>query len=406
MAFGHGADDGFLQVKIRAINMLKNLLLFLIGLGIGVAVFVIALGYYAKSSPGGEKFLNPLGLEKPEAIGFLPYWLVDREGEDFFGDLDEVSYFGLTIDHDGTIMKRTKPTETEPGWLMMQSKKIASILKTAKEKRINRSLVIFSGDQETIDRLMTDPAKHAKNLINEISPIIDEYGFEGVNIDIESVTIASESARQSFTTFMKTVDEELNRKNESVELSIDVSPTAMLKSYLIDVQAISGYVDKVIFMTYDFHYPGSSVTGAVAPNNGAGVTAEFDTETSIELALKILEPRKIILGVPLYGYEWETLKDDPASAVIPGSGITASNMRVEKLLRECATCSAQFDPIAKESYLIYKNEETNTYHQIFYPDKRAVEEKVRLVKKYKLGGLALWALGYEGETILEPLKDL
>jgi spore germination protein YaaH len=378
----------------------------MVGLAIGVAGFVFALDYYAKSSPEAEKFLSPLGLDRPEAIGFLPYWLIDKERQDYFSNLDEIGYFGLTIDEDGTIMKRTNPTETEPGWLMMQSKKISSILDTAEEKKLKRSLVIFSGDQETIDLLIADPVKHAKNLIKDISPLIDKHKFSGVNIDIESVTTASESARQNFTTFMKTVDEELNRKNETIELSIDVSPTAMLKPYLINVEAISRYVDKVIFMTYDFHYPGSSVTGAVAPNGGAGITAEFDTETSIKLALIILEPKKIILGVPLYGYEWETLTDHPSAAVIPGSGITSSNMRVEKLLSECATCSAQFDPIAQESYLIYKDQETNTFHQFFYPDKRAIAEKVKLVKKYKIGGLALWALGYEGKTILEPLNGL
>ena len=376
--------------------MLKKLLLFLFGIGSGIISAIFIFSYYPKLLPGTNRLLTPLGMQKPAVIGFLPYWLLSKE-KDYSPYLDIISYFGLTIDADGTILKRTKPTETEPGWLALQSGKIDSILE--------RSLVIFSGNQENINRLMENPVKHGQNLVDEISPILTEYGFTDLNIDIESVSTASESARQNFTLLIKTIHDQLQKRNDSVTLSIDVSPIVLIKPYLVDVITISPFVDKVILMTYDFHYQGSSVTGAVSPINGAGISAEFDTETSIKEALKILGSEKIILGVPLYGYEWETLLSHPRAAVIPGSGITASNKRVEKFLTTCASCSAQFDPVSKEWYLIYKDQETNTFHQIFYPDKQAMEEKINLMKKYRLGGIALWALGYEGSTILEPLKN-
>ena len=376
--------------------MLKKLLLFLFGIGSGIISAIFIFSYYAKLLPGTNRLLTPLGMQKPAVTGFLPYWFLSKE-KDYSPYLDTISYFGLTIDADGTILKRTKPTETEPGWLALQSVKIDSILE--------RSLVIFSGNQENINRLMENPVKHGQNLVDEISPILTEYGFTDLNIDIESVSTASESARQNFTLLIKTIHDQLQKRNDSVTLSIDVSPIVLIKPYLVDLVTISPFVDKVILMTYDFHYQGSSVTGAVSPINGAGISAEFDTETSIKEALKILGSEKIILGVPLYGYEWETLLSHPRAAVIPGSGITASNKRVEEFLTTCASCSAQFDPVSKEWYLIYKDQEANTFHQIFYPDKQAMEEKINLMKKYRLGGIALWALGYEGSTILEPLKN-
>lgn len=386
--------------------MLKKLFIVIFGLGFGIISTIFVLRYYAKLSPNINRLLTPLGLQKTEVIGFFPYWLISKDNKDYTSYLNTISYFGLTIDADGTILKRTKPTETEPGWLAMQSGKINSILNAARQKNLKRSLVIFSGNQENINQLMEDPIKHGQNLIDEISPILTQYGFTDLNLDIENVSVASESARQNFTLLTKTIHDQLQKYNDSITLSIDVSPIVLIKPYLIDVPAISPFVDKVIFMTYDFHYQGSSVTGAVAPINGFGTSAEFDTETSIKEALKILGSEKIILGVPLYGYEWETLLDHPHAAVIPESGITASNSRVEELLATCASCSAQFDLISKESYFIYKDQETNTFHQFFYPDKQAMQQKVNLVKKYHLGGIALWALGYEGKTILEPLKNL
>jgi len=381
--------------------MLKKVFFIIAGLGCGIISMIYILKYY---SPG--RLLTTIGIQKPAIIGFLPYWLINKDGKDYTSYVNTISYFGLTIDGDGKILKRTKPTETEPGWLAMQSGKVNSILDAAKKNNLNRSLVVFSADQESINLLMEKPVEHAQNLMDGVFPILNQYGFTDLNIDIENFSTASESARQNFTLFTKTIHDRLQAHSTSPTLSIDVSPTALIKPYLIDVEAVSPFVDKVIFMTYDFHFQGSSVTGAVSPINGAEISAEFDAETSVKEALKILNPEKIILGVPLYGYEWETLADYPHAATIPNSGITASNRRVEEFLVGCATCSAQFDTVSKESYLIYKNQETNTFHQFFYPDKQAMQEKINLMRKYDLGGIALWALGYEGSTILDPLKNI
>ena len=380
--------------------MLKRILFAVFGLLCGV----IGMTYILKQDTKLPSI--PFIAQKPAIIGFLPYWLMGNGEKDYSPYVNTISYFGVTVDADGSILTHTKPTESEPGWLALQSGKITSTLDGAKKKGISRSLVVFCGDQEKIGELMENSTIHAKTLVSEISPLMKKYGFNDLNIDIENVSLASESARQSFTAFMQTVHTELQSHNSSVSISIDVSPTALIEPYLINVAAISSYVDKIIFMTYDFHYPGSSVTGAVSPVGGAGVSAEYDAETSVREALKILDSKKIILGVPLYGYQWETLSDYPHAAVIPGTGITASNKRVEELLANCASCSAKFDEVSKESYLIYKDQETGTFYQYFYPDKQAMQEKINLMKKYDLGGMALWALGYEGNTILDPLKNI
>ncbi len=385
---------------------MKRFLFALLGLGCGVISVLFVLKYVAKFSPQTKRLLTPLGIQKPAVIGFFPYWLMSAADRDYSPYIDTISYFALTVGIDGTLEKRTKPTETEPGWRALSSNKMGAVLATAKKNNMGRSLVIFSGDQEKIGELIAYPNNHAQALMNEVSPIISKYGFTDLNIDIEKVSLASSSARQNFTQLIKTIHQQLRANNSNVTLSIDVSPTALIQPYLTDISAIAPYVDTVIFMVYDFHFQGSSVTGAVSPVGGAGVTAEYDAETSIKEALKVLPPEKIILGVPLYGYEWETLADHPHAAVIPGSGITASSRRIEDFLTNCASCSAQFDPVSKESYLIYKDQNTNTYHQLFYPDKQAMQEKVNLVKKYHLGGMALWALGYEGNAIFDPLKNL
>lgn len=337
-----------------------------------------------------------------EIVGFLPYWLLSRAQNDYSKNITTLSYFALTIDSDGKILKLSNPQEKEPGWYALESGKVKPFFNNAKKNNISLSLTIFAGDPESIDTLLSDPVPHAKNLVQDITPLINKYGFSDLNLDIEKADVASEEARLNFTKFAQEIKNGLPKE---MTLTVDISPTAFIKNYLIDPKATSSLVDYFLVMGYDYHYQNSFVTGPVAPLFGAGTISEFDIQIAIKKALNIMPAKKIILGVPLYGYEWETISDNPRAAVIPGTGMTASNRRVEQLLNDCATCSAKFDNIAKEFYVVYKDVTTNTYHQIYYPNKQIMSSKISFVRQNNLGGIGLWALGYEGKTILDPLED-
>lgn len=163
--------------------------------------------------------------------------------------------------------------------------------------------------------------------------------------------------------------------------------------------------DYVVIMAYDFHYAGSLITGAVAPLGGAEVDAEFDTNVVLQQAYRVIPKEKIILGVPSYGYSWETLQREPKSATIPGSGVTMSHKKMQTFLKSCATCSAQLDTQAQEAYVIYRNHDTGTYQQTYFPDTNAMQKKVDTVKENNLAGLAIWALGYEEIGMYAPLMQ-
>ncbi|NMC36301.1 hypothetical protein GYA49_04625 [Candidatus Beckwithbacteria bacterium] len=373
---------------------IKNILIFTFITIVGFAITFFLVNYLVDKNPQSV-ILSPLQKQNTQhIIGFLPYWLLDKTDKDYREYLTNITYFGLTVNSDGSIQKYTNPGEAEPGWHALNSGKFTP------SKNLQNSLLIFSGDPDVINELVSEPASHAATLASEINPIMKQYGFTDLNLDIENVFYASESARLNFTAFVKEFKSRIN-----TTLTIDASPTDLIKSRLINLETVEPYVDYIVLMTYDYHYPGSQVSGAVAPVGGVGIDSEFDVETGIQKALEVIPKNKIILGIPLYGYEWETLTDYPRSATIPSSGITASNERVEEFLASCATCSAQIEANSQESYLIYYDQAYKTYHQIFYPDAQAIQEKIDLVEKYKLGGMAFWALGYEGNTILEPVKN-
>lgn len=371
--------------------------LFLIALLLATGLTVY--GYWRKDN--FEDFpLVDLVIPHREVIGFLPYWLINRADEDY-PEITTLTYFSLAVEDDGTIQEYTKPGESEPGYFSLKSGKFDSFLTKAKARKLKLSLAVFGMDDEKIAKMLEEPEKSAQNLVSAVDPVMEKYGFTDLNLDIEKVSDASFEERAKYTLFVNKVRENLDKEKT---LSIDVSASAFVKATnLCDPAGLAEWVDQMIIMAYDYHYTGSVVTGPVAPGEGAGVVSEFDTRAAVEAALKAVPAKKLVLGIPLYGYEWEAIDGMPRAAVIPGTGMTISNRRAEEFLAGCASCSAEFDETDKESHLIYKDQQTGVYHQFFYPVKKSTKYKVGLAKEKSLGGIAVWALGYEGETILGPL---
>lgn len=385
--------------------MAKNGLLLLAGI---IAGILISGAFLLGPSQVSDKLEIPKKIlhldNSPQVIGFLPYWLLPKAQTDYSKYLSTLAYFSLTIDIDGKIRKLTNPQEEDPGWTTLKGSKLQPYLDNAKKNNQTLSLLVFNADEEEIGQLIESPEIHAQNLVSDITPVMKEYGFKDLNLDIESFKVASGAARVNMTRFISEVKKGVD-KNKLGTLSIDISPTAFIKKYLIDPKEVEKSVDYMVIMAYDYHYIGSSVTGPVAPLFGATESAEFDTDIGIKEALKIVPAKKVILGIPLYGYEWESLKEFPKAATIPSSGLTASNQRVFDLLKDCATCSAKLDPQAEENYIIYKNLETNSYHHLFFLDEKNLAKRLNYAKQLGLGGVAFWAMGYENQGILDQILN-
>lgn len=370
----------------------------LIGLGIGFLILPVVR----------EKILQKTNsslysaFEDKKVIGFLPYWLLSNAKIDYSPYITQLSYFGLRVDSDGSILKLNNPQEREPGWNALISGKLDSYFDSARKHGVSLSLLVASGDSDAIETLISDPQPHAVKLVNDITPILSKYNFSDLNLDIEYTKRATDEARQNFTIFTKTVRRNLDPK---YTLTVEITGDDLIKNNLTDVGSIAKIADYIVIMAYDFHYPGSFVTGAVAPLTGAVTTAEYDVTAAVEKGLEKIPQEKIILGIPTYGYEWETLQKPSRSAVIPGTGIAASNRRAEEFISKCSTCSAIFDITDQEEHVVYEDKATGTIHQMFYPTKKSTQAKINLANNESLGGIAIWALGYEGNSILDPLKN-
>jgi len=374
--------------------------------GFILIVFGSVLWYYTVPdsiiSPYVEEVQKKMGFTYPEIIGFQPYWLV-REGKPSYArDITTLAYFSLRVEQDGTIRKFDNPGEAEPGWRMVNSDTYAATLSAHRKAGTKLSLLVQNMVEEEILTLIEKPEEHGTKLVEEVAPIMQKHGFTDLNLDIESFTKASESARLGYVQFVQTVKDELTRQNLGT-LTVELTPRSPIEMHLIDVAKIAEIADYVVLMAYDYHYIYSSVAGGVAPVGGVPTTAEYDVETALRETLRYAPASKVILGVPLYGYEWETLRDIPGSPVIPGSWQVATGKRIEEYIKTCMDCTRGFDAVTQEPYVIYKGETEGHFQQAFYENKQALEVKISLAKKYELAGVAMWALGYEPEGMLAPM---
>lgn len=353
---------------------------------------------------GDTGFATQLGDRRPVVLGFFPYWLLAQQDQTYQDHLTDVTYFSLTVQADGSIQKLVNPREEEPGWTRLRGEEVKKMLASAAKNSQRTSLLVHNSSPSQITQLISSPSAHAQRLVSEVEPLMKTFGFTDLNLDIESFQEASPEAQIAYTSFVKEVKTQMDEKALGT-LTVEVTPISLVSSHLTDAKAIGEVADYVVLMAYDFHYRGSMIAGPVAPVGGVGEVREYDVETSVRLISQIVPKEKILLGIPLYGYEWETIERHPQAPVIPGSGKTASHRRVSELLAECVHCIKDFDPLSQQPYLILPATEEGYSQQIFYEDEESLRRKLDLAVKYQLGGVALWAMGYEGPEILQPLRE-
>ncbi|HEX8923227.1 MAG TPA: glycosyl hydrolase family 18 protein [Patescibacteria group bacterium] len=386
-------------MKTAVMTVLGIIAGIMLGLGIGLK----AMPLIPKLNLERNNIIYKItGTHKPIVMGFLPYWLLNKATNDYNKSMTDLAYFAVIINSDGTIVKTNDKNEEEPGWNKLKSSNLKQFLGNFKGER--KVLVVQSGVEDSISDLIKDPKKHGEALAAEVIPLMKKYGFTDLNVDIESFRSGSEQDQNNFTELLKTIKEEMV-KNEMGEVSIDLPVAAFSKETIIDPKGIQPYTDEMILMAYDYHYRGSMNTGAVAPLGGAGIDKEIDVETAVAAALKSFRPTQIVLGIPFYGYEWETISSNKESPIIPGSGLTDSHKTALDKISNCSNCNVSDDANSKEKVIIGEDSQTGSFHQIYFGDVNSIEEKISLAKKYKLGGLAFWALGYEDESLLKPLEN-
>ncbi len=235
----------------------------------------------------------------------------------------------------------------------------------------------FDKDVSTFQTLSktTSRTNLIRNLMNEVL----KYDIDGINVDFEEV---SYDAGEPFVQFIRELSIECRK--EGIVLSVDnYVPRESTTHYNRKEQGI--VADYVIIMGYDEHWGSGGVAGSVA-------SLGF-VEDGIVQTLEEVPANKVINAVPFYTRVWKTNGDKVTSEAL--------DMETAKNFINKNGLTMTWNAVAGQNY--GEIQKGNTLYQIWMEDKDSIEAKLAIMKKYNIGGVAAWKLGYETSDIWDMI---
>lgn len=224
--------------------------------------------------------------------------------------------------------------------------------------------------------VFTNPAARNR-LINEIVDMVQSRGFRAVNLDFENLGLEN---RDLYTAFIRDLVPAVHQVGGLVSTALAPKTSAgQVGSWYEghDYGAHGALADFVILMTYEWGWSGGPPM-AVAPIPQVRAVLDY--------AATVIPRNKMVLGAPLYGYDW-TLPFVPGG---PFARVLSPQAAVEQAGR--VNAAIRFDPVAQAPYYHYWDEEGRE-HVVWFEDARSMQAKFDLIRQYGMAGISYWVLG-------------
>lgn len=314
----------------------------------------------------GQSIVIPgAGGEKPtiEVNGYAFPTISDEVLQKTLPNLTYISIFSYQVRPDGSlapiqdsaIIQAAEPHRVAPFMVITNIKEGASF-----DSALAHTVLSSEAIQDT--------------LFQNIEQVLVK-GYRGLDIDFEYLYPED---RELYNTFIRRAAERLRPQGYAIATALAPKTSANQQGLLYeahDYPAHGAVVDHVILMTYEWGYT-YSPPRAVAPVNLV--------EQVLQYAVTVIPPKKILMGIPNYGYDW-TLPYTRGTAARSLSHTAA----VELAARMNA--EIQFDETAQSPFFRYYDA-SKRQHEVWFEDARSIQAKLKLVEKYGLGGVSYWTV--------------
>lgn len=353
-------------------------------------------------------------------VGFVPTWMVGKT-KVYGGEVSDLVFLGVEADGGGNLVWDTQSQKiNSPDYL-----KLKAGVKNSGGRNV---LGVKLFKDSVIEELVASPEARMR-LVEQIKVAVESGGFDGVNMDFEYMKDPLAIAEDKFGILL----DEL-RLAEVGEISLDVFANTVIKSGYERLAKMMDRVDYIVVMGYDFHTASSDFVGPVAPL-GAVPGERSIGEVLDKVKSSGIDKSKVVVALPLYGYQWKTVDDTFESQSKDYVAMITYNKMKEFMADPAflAKITQNWDELSATPWISFKKDETVYYtervrtgkkyknvtksrvvsvnHQVYYENAESLIKKLETVKKSGMGGTGFWALGYEdtaGEVwgVLEKvLKD-
>lgn len=246
---------------------------------------------------------------------------------------------------------------------------------------------LFAGDE------------HRTNFAQTTVALFKQYGIDGLDLDWEYPAIEGypqhkydAADKDNFTALVKALRSEMGN-NYLLSFAAGGFETYIEES--VDWKAVMPLVDFVNLMTYDLVGGYATVTGhhTLLQDYRPG---QQSTAKCVQLLLdRKVDPQKLVIGAAMYARVWENVPDTNHGLYQPGvfkRGVAYADFNT--YFSDTSGFTYYWDKKAKAPY------QYNAAQKLFatFDDKRSIQQKVKFIRRKKLGGIMFWELAEDAKT--------
>ncbi|MCC6809544.1 MAG: hypothetical protein IT381_19095 [Deltaproteobacteria bacterium] len=308
--------------------------------------------------------------------GYIPYW-VDAANPIHWDLLSHLAYFSVNLKADGTI-DATSTTR-------LNGNRYKTLRADAKANGVKFVVTITNfNDQEIITLCGTNRTK----AINTLVDLVKTHQAEGLNIDFEMVP---KVAKANFVAFMAELTTRLH--NEVPGSHVTLAGPTIDSSGAYDYDELLTKSDGIMIMYYGCHWSGSKTAGPLAPLTAG---ARWSSKCNLQWVINDYfqwggqqNRKNIIVGLPFYGNKWPT-SSDQVGASTTGTG----SSEIYKKCKARYAVDRRWDSDSQTPWTTYL--ENGVRKQTWCDDAESIDLKLEYMVQRDVGGMGIWALGYDG----------
>lgn len=225
---------------------------------------------------------------------------------------------------------------------------------------------------QPVGRMLHSPALMAQQ-VAAIVALVQRHDYAGVDIDYENLPAGD---RAAFSTFVRHLAGALHAHGKLLSVAVFAKTSNAgtdPRNLAQDYAAIGQVADQVRLMGYDYHWA-TSPPGPIAPVGWIRAVLRY-AKTQIPVS-------KIILGIPLYGYDWSG-----------GHGTAISWLQALRLSRQYHA-PPRYSMTSQAPWLRY-TDRAGHRHTVWFENAASSRAKFDLAQGAGIAGVYLWMYGYE-----------
>ncbi len=317
----------------------------------------------------------------PQVIASVPYWSIGTGTQAVLAnrdDISEVSPWIYGVSNNQIVLDSGISKATIRAYLSRLRASGLQVLPTLANVDAQGNWTYGP-----IARMLHDPPMAARQ-VTDIVALVDANNYAGIDLDYENLRAAD---RQAFTAFVTSLASALHAHGRLLSVALfakasnaGYAPRNVAQNYA----AIGRAADQVRLMAYDYHWA-TSPPGAAAP---IGWVRDVIRYAKTQIAAS-----KIILGIPLYGYDWTA-----------GYGTAITWPQAIGLSRQYHA-PLRYSAASQSSWFTYTTA-SGHQHAVWFESAPSSRAKFEAAREAGIAGVYLWMYGSPDPATWPALHQL